>query len=120
MTRSETFSDVIDLAITRTISNENIVMFLLEETSDTLRIASSCLDRDEASAVRIPGGHGHAGRAIASRAPEGVVVPQAPHRTTVIRENPPPSAVLAAPLFDGERPVPALVVSRPAPPLHRT
>jgi|GEM_PF-648191 len=104
--------EVIDLAISGTLSNDNIVIFLLDESETSLRILYSRHDRDLASTVQIPRGHGIAWQAIESNAPIAVIVPEAPPGTILKWETRDLYAVLAAPLVDHSRVVGALVVSR--------
>ncbi len=111
----ETLAEVIDLAISGTISNDNIVIFLLDETQDVLRIAYSRHDRDLATRVSLPHGHGLAWRSILTRTPQAVTVPGSPGETVVLWGRRRLFAVLVAPLLDGDHPLGALAVSRVEP-----
>ena len=107
--------EVIDLAISGTLSNDNIVIFLLDESETSLRILYSRHDRDLAAAVRIPRGQGIAWQAIESNAPIAVIVPEAPPNTILRWGRRDLYAVLVAPLVDGSRVLGALAVSRTDP-----
>ncbi len=111
----ETLAEVIDLAITGAISNDNIVIFLVDETGTALRIAYSRHDRDIASRVRLPRGYGLAWRSIETKAPQSVIVADAPPGSMVKWGRRELFAVLVAPLLDGDRPLGALAVSREEP-----
>ena len=108
----ETLAEVIDYAVSGTISNDNIVIFLLDDSDDTLYIAYSRHDADVAAAVRLPRGHGLTWRVIESGTPQAVVVPEAPPGTVVTWGRRSLYAVLVAPLIDAERAIGALAVSR--------
>lgn len=108
-------AEAIDLAISGTITNDNIVIFLLDETEEVLRIVYSRHDWDIAAQVRLPRGQGLAWRAVLTRAPHAVVVSEAPTGTVVIWGRRPIAAVLVAPLLDGDRAVGVLAVSRTEP-----
>lgn len=108
----ETLAEVIDYAVSGTISNDNIVIFLLDDSDDTLYIAYSRHDADVAAAVRLPRGHGLTWRVIESGTPQAVVVPEAPPGTVVTWGRRSLYAVLVAPLIDTERAIGALAVSR--------
>lgn len=111
----ETLPEVIDVAVSGTISNDNIVVLLLDASGDTLRIAYTRHDRDLAKSVRLPRGQGIAWQAIESKTSQAVTLLESPPGTIVAWERRPLYAVLAAPLLDGERAIGALVISRTEP-----
>ncbi len=110
-----TLVEVIDLAISGTLSNDNIVIFLLDESATSLRILYSRHDRDLAATVRVPRGHGIAWQAIESGAPIAIIVPEAPPNTILRWGRRDLYAVLVAPLVDGHQVLGALAVSRTDP-----
>ncbi|MDW7981450.1 MAG: GAF domain-containing protein [Thermomicrobium sp.] len=105
-------AEVIDLAISGTLSNDNVAIFLLDEADETLRLVYSRHERELVHKVRIPKGLGIAWHAIESATAVAVIVPEVSPDRLARWERRELYAVLAAPLVDHDRVFGAIVLSR--------
>lgn len=107
-----TLAEVIDIAISGSLSNDNIVIFLLDHTEQELWIAYSRHDSDLAADVRLPRGTGLAWKAIETMAPIAIDLTTGEASGLVRWGRRDLKAVLVAPVLEGGKPVGALAVSR--------
>lgn len=110
-----TLAELIDIVLSGRLSNDNIVIFLLDREKETLSIVYSRHDTDLAQQIQLPRGRGLAWQVVETNQPIMVDLEHDKPENIVLWERRQVRFILSAPLVDGQGPIGALTLSRTTP-----